>query len=117
MSKRINVKKKFSRAAGGLRLALTDRSVRLQAGLGLTAVLIGLCLHCTIGEWLAIVISIGLVVTAEIFNTCLERLCDVYTESEDGRIRIIKDMAAGAVLWASLAAAGVGILILIAHLG
>ena len=114
MSKRINVKKKFSRAAGGLRLALTDRSVRLQAGLGLAAVLIGLCLHCTIGEWLA---SIGMVVTAEIFNTCLERLCDVYTESEDGRIRIIKDMAAGAVLWASLAAAGVGILILIAHLG
>lgn len=108
---------RFQHALDGLKAALKDHSVRLQMYLGLAAVLIGFLLHLEQGEWLAVAVCIGTVISTEIINTCLERLCDLYTEKKDERVRLIKDMSAGAVLLASCMAAVIGMMILFSHIG
>jgi len=55
-------------------------------------------------EWLAIVLCVGLVFCAEMFNTVVEDLAVAVSPEHSPRVERIKDMAAGAVLAASLAA-------------
>jgi diacylglycerol kinase (ATP) len=65
-----------------------------------TAVLAGV----TKTESLALIFAIGLVWIAEMFNTCIERVMDFVTEQKHPEIKFIKDLAAGAVLIASITA-------------
>jgi diacylglycerol kinase len=46
-------------------------------------------------------------------NTAIEKLCDLVTTDFDPRIKIIKDVAAGAVLMASVFSLLVGLIIFI----
>jgi diacylglycerol kinase (ATP) len=105
-------------ALAGLRgAAAHERSLRTQLaiaallplGLGLLrppAIWWGLCLLAT-----------GLVLATEMINTALEHALDrLHPQQHDG-IRLAKDCAAGAVLVASLVAAGIGLLTLLAGLG
>ena len=65
---------------------------------------------------LAILLCIGFVIVVEILNTCIEKLCDLYSTERNEKIKYIKDLAAGGVLFASLIALAVGILIFVHHL-
>ena len=47
----------------------------------------------------------------EIVNTAVEKICDIIQPEYDERIKIIKDIAAGAVVLMSFAAVCVGILV------
>ena len=58
-----------------------------------------------------------MVITAEILNTCIERVCDLYSNEFDERIRLIKDLAAGAVLVSAIAALLCSLIILFSHIG
>ena len=80
-----------------------------------TAVVIvaGLVLRLTWNEWIAITLCIGFVLTSEAMNTALEELADEVSEERKERIRRVKDIAAGAVLISSIAAAVVAALILL----
>ena len=68
-------------------------------------------------EWLLVSLCIGLVLASELFNSALERLADMVAETEDERVGLLKDMAAGAVLLAASAAAVVGVLIVLPRMG
>lgn len=50
-------------------------------------------------------VLIGLVIAAELMNTAVENICDLVTREQHPLIRAAKDMAAGAVLALSAAAA------------
>ena len=54
--------------------------------------------------------------TAEALNTAIERLCDKIEPNKDDKIKIIKDIAAGAVLLSSIFSATVGAIIFIPHI-
>lgn len=56
-------------------------------------------------EWLLTLMLIGIVWTAEIFNTAIEKLADRVTKDHDPLIGQAKDLAAGAVLVICLIAA------------
>jgi undecaprenol kinase/diacylglycerol kinase (ATP) len=45
------------------------------------------------------VLCAGLVISAEMFNTAIEHLCDRITIKKDYDIMLVKDMSAGAVLF------------------
>lgn len=64
-------------------------------------------------ETVALVSVIGLVWVTEMLNTCLERMADLLTKEEHPEIKFIKDLAAGAVLVAALAAVIIGTVIFI----
>jgi diacylglycerol kinase (ATP) len=67
----------------------------------------------TLAEWCLVLMLIGMVYTAEIFNTAIEKLMDRLHPEFDPAVGMVKDLAAGAVLVASVTAAVVGTLILI----
>lgn len=51
------------------------------------------------------------VLSLEIFNTCVEKICDIIQPEYDIRIKIIKDIAAGSVVLMAIASVFAGILI------
>lgn len=59
-----------------------------------------------------LLLAVGTVIAAEIFNTAIEELVRVIHPSRDKRIGLVLDMAAGAVLVLSITAALVGVMIL-----
>lgn len=64
-------------------------------------------------EWAILVLAMGMVFSAETFNTAFEVLVDKLWPGEDKQAGLIKDLAAGAVLFTALAAATAGILIFV----
>jgi diacylglycerol kinase (ATP) len=62
-------------------------------------------------EAAVLALAIGLVWVAEIINTCLEKAMDLISRERHPQIGFIKDLAAGAVLVASIAALVTGALI------
>ena len=59
---------------------------------------------------LILVVSFS-VLSLEILNTCVEKICDITQPDFDERIKIIKDMAAGSVFLMAMASVVVGVLI------
>lgn len=60
----------------------------------------------------AIILIVGFsVLSLEILNTCVEKICDLIKPEYDERIKIIKDIAAGSVLLMAIASVFVGILV------
>ncbi len=111
------LKKKFLPAFHGLRDAFGHPAVRVQILLGCMAVTAGLVLQLSLIEWAVVISLIGFVIGAEVFNTCIEKLCDLHSEEYDRRIEVIKDMSAGGVLIAAISALAAAIVILFRHLG
>ena len=89
-----------------------EKSFRFQA-LAAVAVLIALAFLQPPLIWIALAVIVSaLVLSAELFNSALERLADEVESEAHPAIKAAKDMAAGAVLTLALTAAVIGLLIL-----
>jgi diacylglycerol kinase (ATP) len=75
------------------------------------AVAAGIFFRISLQEWALVAFAIGLVFSAEVFNSALERVCDVVQPEQDKRIGDIKDLCAAAVLICAIAAAAIGLFI------
>lgn len=60
-------------------------------------------------EWALLFLTFAGVISAELFNTAIERLCDKISPERDEKIKLCKDCAAGAVLVCALFAVGAAI--------
>ena len=58
-----------------------------------------------------ILMSCFAVLSAEILNTAIEKICDIIQPEYDGRIKFIKDISAGAVLILAISSVFVGVLV------
>lgn len=58
-----------------------------------------------------VILTCFVVLSAEIFNTAIEKVCDIIQPNFDERIKFIKDISAGAVLILVMASVFVGILV------
>lgn len=104
----------FVYAGRGIAAALRDElNLKIMVAVAAAAVALGFYRGLSRLEWAAVIICIGLVLALELFNTAAERLVDILSPQHDPRYGMIKDITAGAVLVASLAAAVVGMLIFI----
>ncbi|QDU54515.1 diacylglycerol kinase family protein [Aeoliella mucimassa] len=108
---------KFACAFRGLRAA-TWREDSFHVHLPAAVVVCGVAVWLGISktEWLALVLCITMVLTAELMNTAIEHLSRAITQEEHPEIRDALDVASGAVLVASLGAGVIGVIILICHL-
>jgi diacylglycerol kinase len=70
-----------------------------------------LALDCRLVEWCVLLGCIGSVLTAELFNSAIECLFHGQDDSAKARTHYALDIAAGAVLVASITAAVIGLLI------
>lgn len=104
-------------ALNGIRIAWQEEfSFRVQTYAAALILLLGWFFTISVTEWLMVIFMIGIVLSAEVFNTALEELCDKYKTDPDPHIGKIKDLGAAAVLIASATALVVGIVIFIPHL-
>ena len=98
-------------ARGILEMIRSEPNAQIHAVATAVVVLAGLALGIERLEWLSIVLAIGGVLCAEAFNTAFEALCDVAAPGHDPRVGRAKDLAAGGVLLAALAALAVGAIV------
>lgn len=89
----------------------TEWNFRIHFAIATIVTVAGLTFRISAGEWLAVILSAGLVLQAELFNTALEYLADAVHPEADRGVGMAKDAAAGAVLVAAIAAALVGAII------
>jgi len=66
-------------------------------------------------EWTALIITVCLVIFAELINTALEEVCDLYSKEINPHIKRIKDISAGAVLVLSAGAAAVAVFLFLVN--
>lgn len=106
----------FGYAFSGIVIAWREEfNFRFHVLFGLATLALAWIMHFSRIEFLIILGMIGLVLTAETFNTALEELCDKFQPTHDPHIAKIKDLAAGAVFIASITAFIVGCIIFIPH--
>jgi diacylglycerol kinase len=90
----------------------TQRNARIHLAVATAVVAMGLWLRVSETEWAILVLTIGVVLTAEALNTVAEAAVDLATMEYHPLAKVAKDVAAGAVLLMAITAAIVGFLIL-----
>lgn len=90
----------------------TERNMRVHLVACCYVLFFASRLELSRGEMACLILTIGSVMGAEAMNTAVEKLCDFNQKNLNPRIRVVKDVAAGAVLLSALAAALVGVVIL-----
>ena len=109
---RHNLAATFGYAFTGLGTAWrTQPNVRIHSFLALAVLIAGLLLHLPPFAWALVILAIALVLVAELSNTAVEALVDLASPEEHPLAKQAKDVAASAVLVASVAAATVGVLV------
>jgi diacylglycerol kinase len=109
---------KFGDALRGLKFGIRGHSsffVHFFAAA--LVVLAAAALQCTVTQWCLLLGCIGMVLTAELFNSAIETLHRGFDAETRERTWKALDIAAGAVLMASITAAIVGALVLGKRLG
>lgn len=88
----------FGYALEGVRTALGEQNMRFHVVSAFVVLAAGVFTGLSTLEWCVIVIVMGLVLAAEIFNTALERVVDLASPDIHPLAKQAKDLAAGAVL-------------------
>lgn len=97
---------------GVIALVRQEHNARLHLVASLLAAAAGAALHISTDDWRWLIAAMALVWLAEALNTAIEELCDRVSPEFDVAIGRAKDLGAGAVLIASIAAALIGLLTL-----
>lgn len=96
---------------GAYKLVTTEHSVMVQFSMGVLITIAGFYFKISTTEWLFQTLAIGLVLSIEGLNTAVEKIADFIHPQYHERIGFIKDIAAGAVFFAALAALAIGAII------
>ncbi|MFN4027189.1 MULTISPECIES: diacylglycerol kinase family protein [Flavobacterium] len=96
---------------GAFKLITTEHSVMVQSSLAVLMIIAGFYFKIDRYEWMMQILAFGLVLGIESLNTAVEKVADFVHPEYHERIGFIKDIAAGAVMFAALAAIAVGLLI------
>jgi diacylglycerol kinase (ATP) len=101
---------------GILHAARTQRHLRYHLYIAILILLLSLVLGITQFEFIAIAIVAIIVLSVEMINTAIEATVDTIFKEYDRRAKIIKDIAAGAVLMTAIGAAVIGYIIFLPYL-
>ena len=96
---------------GAYKLVTTEHSVMVQFSLMILMIFAGFYFEISREEWMLQILAFGLVLAIEGLNTAVEKIADFIHPEFHNRIGFIKDIAAGAVLFAAFSAMAVGALI------
>lgn len=114
MRKSRNLIESFNNAVNGIIYAFqTERNLRIHFAAAFVVLIVSLFFDFTRVEMILLVFAIVFVIIAEMFNTAVERIVDLITEEYHPLARLIKDVAAGAVLVSVINSLIVGYLLFI----
>jgi diacylglycerol kinase (ATP) len=84
--------------AGVLRTVATQRNMKIHVVAGLMVMIVGMALPLDLGTRVALLFAVSIVFFAEILNTALEALIDLFVKDFHRLAMLAKDAAAGGVL-------------------
>ncbi len=93
-----------------------ERNGQIQGVMAMLVIAAGFLFRITKIEWMVMLVCTGLVISLEMLNSAIERICNMYTTDFHPAIKIIKDIAAAAVLWSALISLAVGLLIFVPYI-
>jgi len=112
LARRTSLLQSFNWAFDGVVHALRrERNMWIHFGTAVVVLIAALFFALTRLEVVALFVAISLVLITEMINTSIEHVVDLVTDELDPRAKIAKDVAAGAVLVATLNALGVAYLV------
>lgn len=107
-----NIIDSFNYAVSGIITAIkTEKSMRLHYIIAVVVLLCSLFFDFNRTEFLLLLFAVSLVVITEMINTAIERTIDLITKEFHPLARLVKDVAAGAVLIAAINSLIVGYLL------
>lgn len=89
----------------------SEKNFQIQSVVSLITLSAGFLFKINTSEWIAVLICIALVQGLEMVNSAIEKLSNVVTESIHPIIKLVKDIAAGAVLFVSIISFIIGCII------
>jgi diacylglycerol kinase len=110
-------RQKFGDAFRGMKLGIRGHSsFFVHFFFAALVVVAAIVLHCTYLDWCVLLGCIGMVLTAELFNSALETLFHGLDGTTKDRLKSVLDIAAGAVLLASVTALIIGSIVFLHRL-
>lgn len=103
----------FVYAFKGIKELLKQPNARIHLIATVIVITLGFTLKVNKTEWYVLIICIGIVLTAEAFNTAIEKLTDMVSPDWNEKAGKAKDLAAAGVLLSAIAAFIIGLLIFI----
>lgn len=88
-----------------------ERNGRIQLVIAVLVVLLGWILPVSALEWIILLGCIATVLSFEMINSAIEKLCNLVHPNYHPAIKVIKDISAGAVLWVSVSSCIIGFII------
>ncbi len=102
----------FKNAFKGLRYAYkTQPNFKIHTYATIIVIILGFFFQISSGEWLALALVIGFVITMEVVNTAIETLVDLYTDKYLYLAGAAKDLGAAMVLVMAITSVVVGLII------
>ncbi len=99
-------------ALDGIKYILeTQQNARIHLFFTLAVFILGFLFGITRMEWITLVLTVGLVWAAELFNTAVEVMVDLISPEKHIAAKICKDISAGSVLVTAFISILVGLLI------
>jgi len=108
--------KSIYHASQGIKYVFLQQNFLLMFLIAIGTLILGFWLQISYFEWLIMIFLIGSVLSLEILNTVLERTLDFLEPYISDKIRMIKDLIAGAVFIACLTALILGFIIFLPKL-
>lgn len=101
----------FIAMIGAYKFVTTEHSGMVQIILAFLLIFAGFYYKISATEWMLNIIVLAMVLAVEAANTAIEKLSDFVHEEHHDKIGFVKDIAAGAVWFAAMAALSVEIII------
>lgn len=102
---------------GAWKLLKSEPSIQVQITVAIGITIAGVVFDISATEWMFQTFAIALVMTAEGLNTAIEAVADFIHPEYHQKIGFIKDVAAGAVFFAAIAAVVIACIIYIPRVG
>ncbi len=96
---------------GALLLLNKEASIKVQFFIALLVTAAGFFFNISSTEWIMQILAIALVMSIEGMNTAVEEIANFIHPEHHNKIGLIKDIAAGAVFFASIFAIIIGLII------
>jgi diacylglycerol kinase len=104
--------KSFKYAFSGIFYTLfNEANFRVQIAITVFAVILGIHFGISVIEWAVLVLSLGMLLSAELINTVIENFMDNLIEGHHEGVKVIKDVSAAFVLTTALTTLAILIII------
>lgn len=92
---------------------VTEQNMQIHSLAAIGAIAAGMMFQLTQWEWIAVLLCIGVVISAECMNTAIERLADRISQKQNPLVKQAKDCGSAAVLVLAITSTAVGLIIFV----